>query len=224
MDATPDEPVCFSGGPDRRKGTPAGTPRIPPAAAADWDPDFAQYVRAFRSSVASAPAEEGRASGSNLLGTLARHPGLATAFLGFNNHLLRGTSLSPRRRELLVLRVAHHRGSDYEWAQHVLLARKAGLTDVEISLVADGVGAEPFTPLERSMLAAVDELLDDGTISAPTWAILSAELDEQQLMDLVFTVGAYSTLAMALRSFGIEPEDELLPHLSSATEGRGVPR
>jgi len=222
--ATPDEPVCLSGGPDRHKDTPAGTARIPAAAVADWAPEFVQYVRAFRSSVASAPTEEGRASGSNLLGTLARHPGLATAFLGFNNHLLRGTSLSPRWRELLVLRVAHRRSSDYEWAQHVLLARKAGITDAEISLVADDGGAEPLIPLERSMLAAVDELLDDGAIGSRTWAILSAELDEHQLMDLVFTVGAYSTLAMALRSFGIEPEDELLPHLPSATDGGGVPR
>ncbi|WP_068160740.1 carboxymuconolactone decarboxylase family protein [Rhodococcus phenolicus] len=190
--------------------------RIPPLPVEQWSPEMAAFVSGYRSSVASAGPEQGRASGSNLLGTLARYPELTQSFLTFNSHLLRGTSLSPRQRELLVLRVAAHRGSDYEWAQHVLLARRAGLTDTEIALVADDPGAEQFSPSERSMLAAVDELLDDGTIGAQTWTALSTELDDQQLMDLVFTVGAYSMLAMALRSFGIEPEDELVPHLPAA--------
>ena len=42
-----------------------------------------------------------------------------------------------------------------------------------------------------------------------TWAALAAELEEQQLRDLVFTVGAYDLLAMAFRSFGIELDDDL---------------
>ena len=190
--------------------------RIPPLPVDQWSPEMAAFVSGYRSSVASEGPEQGRASGSNLLGTLARYPALTTSFLTFNSHLLRGTSLSTRQRELLVLRVAAHRGSGYEWAQHVLLARKAGLTDIEITRIADDPGAEQFAPLERSMLAAVDELLADGTIAEQTWTTLAAELDEQQLMDLVFTVGAYSMLAMALRSFGIEPEDELVPHLPAA--------
>ena len=43
-----------------------------------------------------------------------------------------------------------------------------------------------------------------------TWQALAAELDEQQLMDLVFTVGAYDLLAMAFRSFGVELDEDLL--------------
>ena len=59
------------------------------------------------------------------------------------------------------------------------------------------------------MLAAVDELIGDGEIADPTWQLLAGELDEQQLMDLVFTVGAYEILALAFRSFGIELDDDL---------------
>ena len=59
------------------------------------------------------------------------------------------------------------------------------------------------------MVRAVDELVRDAKIADGTWAVLAAELDQQQLMDLVFTVGAYEILAMALRSFGVELDDDL---------------
>ena len=59
------------------------------------------------------------------------------------------------------------------------------------------------------MLAAVDELVHDATVADDTWAALTAELDDQQLLDLVFTVGAYEVLAMALRSFGVELDSDL---------------
>jgi hypothetical protein len=57
---------------------------------------------------------------------------------------------------------------------------------------------------------AVDELVRDATITDPTWEALASELDDQQLMDLVFTVGAYDLLAMAFRSFGVELDTDLV--------------
>ena len=48
------------------------------------------------------------------------------------------------------------------------------------------------------MLQATDELIADALVGDATWAVLAAELDTHQLMDLVFTVGAYDQLAMAL--------------------------
>ena len=66
-----------------------------------------------------------------------------------------------------------------------------------------------MAPLDRAMLAAVDELIGEGEIVDGTWQLLAGELDEQQIMDLVFTVGAYEILALAFRSFGIELDDDL---------------
>ena len=59
------------------------------------------------------------------------------------------------------------------------------------------------------MVRAVDELIGDAMVTDSTWDELGADLDEQQLMDLVFTVGAYDVLAMALRSFGVELDADL---------------
>jgi alkylhydroperoxidase family enzyme len=150
-----------------------------------------------------------RPKGLNVLGTLARHPTLARAFHTFNGHVLFGTTLSVRQRELLVLRVATVRGSEYEWAQHVVLAGDAGIDAAEIARIAEGPDAAGWDPVEGAMVRAVDELLADARIADPTWEVLAGALDERQLMDVVFTVGAYDLLAMAFRSFGVELDDDL---------------
>ena len=61
----------------------------------------------------------------------------------------------------------------------------------------------------RPCCRAVDELVADAEITDGTWQELAAELDRHQLMDLVFTVGAYDLLAMAFKSFGVELDDDL---------------
>ena len=58
------------------------------------------------------------------------------------------------------------------------------------------------------MLAGVDELLDKYELSDATWAALGERFDERQRMDFVFTVGCYVTVSMALKTFGVELEQE----------------
>lgn len=155
------------------------------------------------------PRDANRPKGLNALGTFARHPELARAYHVFNGHLLFATTLSPRQRELLILRVAAIRRADYEWVQHAVLADDAGLSADEVARIAEGPDAAGWSPLERAMLSAVDELIGDASVADATWGVLASELDERQLMDLVFTVGAYDLLAMAFRSFGVELDDDL---------------
>jgi alkylhydroperoxidase family enzyme len=157
------------------------------------------------------PPREGRSKGLNILGTLAHHPALTTAYHTFNGHVLFATTLSMRQRELLVLRVASLRTCAYEWAQHVVLAGDAGISPDEVLRVADGPDAPGWSRFDAALVRAADELLADARIGDETWATLAAELDEQQLMDVVFTVGAYDLLAMAMRSFGVELDDDLPP-------------
>ena len=155
------------------------------------------------------PRDPSRPKGLNVLGTLALHPELARAYHVFNGHILYATSLSERQRELVVLRVAAVRDAAYEWAQHAVLAGDVGLTEQDLARIAEGPGAPGWSPLERAMLRAVDELVADAAIGDETWAALSAELDTHQLLDLIFTVGAYDLLAMVFRSVGVELDDDL---------------
>jgi alkylhydroperoxidase family enzyme len=154
------------------------------------------------------PSQEGRPKGLNILGTFAHHPELARAFFTFNGHVQLATTLTPRQRELLILRVATVRSARYEWAQHVLIGRDSGLTDEEIEAVASGSGS--WSELDGALVRAVDELLGDGVITDDTWRVLSTELSVEQVLDAIFTVGAYETLAFMERSLGLELDDDLL--------------
>jgi alkylhydroperoxidase family enzyme len=170
------------------------------AAIAAMRPAHARHV--------SPPRRPDQPKGLNVLGTFARHPELARSFFTFNGHCLFGTTLTERQRELLVLRVAALRGSDYEWAQHAVMSGDVGISPEELDRIDAGPDAG-WEGLDRALLQATDELVRDALISGPTWAALAAELDTQQLMDVVFTVGAYDLLAMAFKSFGLELDDDL---------------
>ncbi len=193
-------------------------PRIRPLPPAEWPSEMREALAALRPPEPRHPLpsrRDDRPKGLNVLGTLAQHPALARSFHTFNGHVLFATTLSVRQRELIVLRVAAVRQADYEWAQHVVLAADAGLGPDEVARVAEGPEAPGWSPLDQAVVRAVDELVADALITDATWAALAAELDEQQLMDLVFTVGAYDLLAMALRSFGVELDDDLKREQSS---------
>ncbi|WP_422745993.1 carboxymuconolactone decarboxylase family protein [Mycobacterium sp. WMMD1722] len=172
--------------------------RLAPLTADQWDDD----VRRGLSVMLPEDRQNPQAAG-NLLATLARHPKLTRAFLRFNVHLLFDSTLPPRLRELAVLRVAHLLDSEYEWRHHVHMGRDVGLTDEQIDGAARG---EAVDELDQAVLTAANELQAKANVSDRTWDILSAHLDEQQLMDLIFTIGCYGALAMAINTFGVEPD------------------
>jgi len=186
--------------------------RIEPLPPEQWPPEMKDALAAMRPPNPRHPLPsraEGRPKGLNALGLLAHHPELTRAFNTFNGHTQFATTLTPRQRELLILRVATLRESDYEWAQHAVLAGDAGLSADEVAAVADGPDAGEWSPLERALLCAVDELVATATVTDATWSALTAELDTQQLLDVVFTVGAYETVAMAFKTFGVELDGDL---------------
>jgi alkylhydroperoxidase family enzyme len=158
------------------------------------------------------PRDATSPKGLNAMGVLAHHPELTDAYNRLIRHALYFSTITPRQRELLVLRVAHRRGSAYEWAQHVYQAGVAGLSPEEVARVRTGPEAEGWDPLERALLAAADELVATASIGDDTYAELSAHFDTQQLMDVVFIVGAYEVFAMAMRTFGVELDEDLLPY------------
>ena len=80
------------------------------------------------------------------------------------------------------------------------MGRQAGLTDDDIAAAASGTAAD----FDGVVLRAVDELDDASRISDETWAALGEHFDDRQRMDFVFTVGIYSTLAMAFNTFGVQ--------------------
>lgn len=186
--------------------------RIDPIPPGEWPPGMTDALAALRPPNPRYPypsRDPSRPKGLNALGMLAHHPELTTAYNHFNGHVLFASTITPRQRELLVLRVAVLRDADYEWAQHAVLAGDAGISEEELTRVRSGPGDTGWSPFEAALLTAADELVHDARLSDATWSTLAVELDVQQLMDVVFTVGAYDLLAMAFRTFDVELDDDL---------------
>ena len=143
----------------------------------------------------------------NIFRTLAHHPKLLKRWLVFGNHVLAKSTLPPRDRELLILRSGWRCRAPYEWAQHIVIARTSGISDEEIVRVAEGPDASGWDPFDALLLRAADELHTDQELSDETWTALAGRYDEQQLLDLVFTVGQYHLVSMALNTFRVERDD-----------------
>ena len=174
--------------------------RLQPLPAEEWDENVQRSLSVMLPPERCNPRDAG-----NLMATLARHPKLARAFLRFSGYLLFGSTLPARIREQAILRVAHRRGCAYEWSHHVKIATKAGLSAVEIAAAQTGETNDEF---DRAVFNAVDELDEKSNLSDQTWTALCERLDERQRMDLIFTIGGYIALAMAINTFGVELENE----------------
>lgn len=176
-------------------------PRIPPVSLADADPETHELLSKF-SRLRGDDVEV-----LNVFGTIANHPTLMRKWLVFATYALTKSTLDPRTRELVVLRVGWQCNAPYEWGQHVVVGRTVGLTDAEIARVANGPDADGWTDLEAAALRAVDELHDRSTISDTTWAALRPHLSDEQLLDFVFLVGQYHLVSFALNACGVVRDD-----------------
>ena len=168
-------------------------PRVAPTQRAEWTAEQAEVAERF-----------GDGPVFNVFGTMLHHPGLFRRWLPFANHILGKSTISIRDREVLILRTAWVVQSEYEWGQHVVIARNAGMSEDEIAMARTGAGTAGIDARDRLLLTAADELLDDAFVSDATWAGLAEYYDTRQLMDIVFTVGQYNMLAMGLNSFGVQ--------------------
>ncbi len=142
----------------------------------------------------------------NIFRPLAHHPGLLKRWLVFGNHVLAKSTLPPRERELVILRIGWLCRAEYEWSQHAVIGRNSGLTQEEIQRVTAGPEDPGWGALERSLLRATDELHADTFISDATWKSLGEFLETEQLIDLIFTVGQYNLVSMALNTLGVQLE------------------
>jgi alkylhydroperoxidase family enzyme len=151
----------------------------------------------------------GRVTGTEppaLFTTLGKARGLFWAWLHFAGRLMPGGRLSRRESELVILRVATLARSDYELVHHRRLARRVGLGEADLGRVAEGPEAEGWSPRERLLLRAVDELHERRDVSDETWAGLSRHLDERRLIELLLLVGHYEMLATTLHTLRVVPD------------------
>jgi alkylhydroperoxidase family enzyme len=170
-------------------------PRIYPVVENDWTPAQRGYLKPHKRS--------GRLF--NVFKTAANHPDMANGVdaLAFGHVNGESSTLPPRHRELLILRIGWLCQSEYEWAAHSRVARSIGFTKDELLGITEGPDREGWTTFEATLIKAVDELHSNAFITDDTWQALSTQYNTKQLMDVITTVGTYNLVAMMLNSWGV---------------------
>ena len=151
----------------------------------------------------------GRVTGTNppnLFTTLGRNRGMFRGWMWYSSKLMPFGRLSRRETELMILRIAHLRDSEYEFAHHVRLGRRAGVRPVDVERVQQGPGVDGWSAREQSMLQAIDELSSLRDVTSPTWERLREVLDERECIELVMLSGQYESLATTIATLRIQPD------------------
>ena len=99
------------------------------------------------------------------------------------------STLPPSEREILILRIGWHCRSEYEFGWHTFVGKSVGLTDEEVKRITEGPKAAGWDLFDATLLQAVDELYYDAFITDATWNALAKRYNQQQLIDVVATVG-----------------------------------
>ena len=145
-----------------------------------------------------------------VLKTFAHNPLVAGLFSSFNIHLLTTNSLPVKQRQIAIMRTAWITRAVYMWSSHLNTSLRAGLDDAMFEPLKHGAGHPYFTPFENTVIRATEELVANRTIGAENWAALTAEWDDRQMLDFMFTVGCYVTPAAIMRATRVQRDPDLL--------------
>ena len=159
--------------------------------------------------------------GLNLFRTTVRSPDGLASLLPAGDYIRSASTLPVREREIVILRIGWLCRSGYEWTQHVFMGRQAGLSKDEVAAVKAGADTAVWSPADRALIRACDELHADQFITPSTWAALGEHFDEAQVMDVVFVAGHYVTVSMITNAFGVQLDEgqRLDPELYRPAEG-----
>jgi alkylhydroperoxidase family enzyme len=139
---------------------------------------------------------------------LLNHPSLARAVNDLLATMLWHGALDSRLRELVIMRIGWLTACDYEWTQHWRVALGLGVSADDLLGVRDWRACEVFGPAERAVLAATDDVVRDGAVSAENWVACESEFsDAAVLVELVTAIGAWRMIATILHSLQVPLED-----------------
>jgi AhpD family alkylhydroperoxidase len=143
----------------------------------------------------------------HLFTTLGQRQALFWTWSMYSGRLLRGR-LPAIDTELVILRVAHVRGCEYELQHHRGMARNQGLdTDMQTAIFAwpdvPAGAANKFSARQRALLTATDEFVKDRTVTDGTWRQLAAHLDRRQLIEFCLLASQYDGLAATMSALAI---------------------
>ncbi|TCM18767.1 alkylhydroperoxidase family enzyme [Novosphingobium sp. PhB165] len=182
---------------------PDPAPRIPPLEPERFTEETDQFFNRWTGGFFK------NADRNPVLMTFAHHPQLGDLFSQFNVHLLSTSTLPVKERQIAIMRTAWLCKARYMWSSHLNTSMLCGLSPEMFRPLQVGADDPYFTEFECSVIRATEDLVERHEVSPENWAALREEWDERQMLDFLFTVGAYVALAGVMRSTGVQRDDNL---------------
>lgn len=139
--------------------------------------------------------------------TLAHQPAFFEAYMQLGISAMASAELPQRTRELIILRTGWLCGAPYQFGEHVVTAKKIGITAEEIERIKQGASAEDWSEGDRAILRAAEELHADALISDATWASLAVRLSPGEMIELMMIAGHYHMTAFIQNSLRFRLND-----------------
>jgi alkylhydroperoxidase family enzyme len=143
----------------------------------------------------------------NLYRALANHPAIVAAWTEFANTLRHGSRTPRALRELVILRGAQVSASEYEWAQHLKMARRAGVREAQIAALADWRASGEFDAKENAALQLA-ESVTSGRVGDEAYREALRHFDHHDYVELAVTAGFYAMVARVLDAMAVELEPD----------------
>jgi 4-carboxymuconolactone decarboxylase len=130
---------------------------------------------------------------------LLRCPDLMTRLQLVGEYLRFDSGLPPHLRELVILLIARDWDQDFEWGHHAPLARAAGLDEQVVAAIRDGDAATGPDDV-RAVWQFVTELDEHHAVTDSTFDAAIGVVGDTGVVELIATVGYYTTLAMTMNA------------------------
>jgi alkylhydroperoxidase family enzyme len=144
----------------------------------------------------------------NLYKALGNHPKLVAAWTEFSRTLRYDTRTPRPLRELVILRGAQLMRSEYEWAQHLPMARKAGVTEAQIQALASWETSPQFSDREKAALA-LGEAVTEGRVTDDVYAEAMQHFDHHDYVEIALVAAFYAMVGRMLDAMGVQLDEDV---------------
>ena len=115
-----------------------------------------------------------------------------------------GRQLDPQLRELAILRTGIVGDSRFEYSQHMKVARTVNIPEAKLAAIKGWTTSGLFSPAERAVMAATDELLARNLVEDATFAELQRHLSDPQILELFYAIGLWRMHGLITRALHLE--------------------
>lgn len=119
-----------------------------------------------------------------------------------------GRKLNPQLRELAIVRTGIVGDSKFEYSQHLKVARMVGVAEEKLAAIKGWTTSDLFSPAERAVMAATDEILSRNLVEDATFAALQKHLDDAEILELFVVIGLWRMHGLIVRALHLEYDND----------------